>query len=257
MAATTKVNTEWAVRLLIIAIAALVFGAWFTYDGAYAWPRLNRMGELAYRKTQDARGEVRWVERDEAVWKKRLAAEGFPNDQLPDPPRPEADITMQFVYAAICFPVALVMFINLQIHAARKLYTDERGLHRGRRSIAFDQIQRIDYDRWDAKGIAVVHGADNTRIKLDDWKYKGAASVLADVEARVPHLARSTPSPESDSPPESPEPPESPQSPESPEPPESAESASASEASRSSASGSSPEPDTSSPAGSSGQTPRA
>jgi len=191
MAATTKVNTEWAVRLLIIAIAALVFGTWFTYDGAVGWPKENEKRILAHEKHETAKGDVKWTLRDD--WAERLEQAGYsvnPGDP-PEAPRSQQDIQTQFVYAAICFPVAILLLINLQFHASRKLYTDEKGLHHGRKFIAFDQIQRIDYDRWDSKGIAVVHGNDDTMIKLDDWKYKGAADVLADVETHVPHLTRS------------------------------------------------------------------
>ncbi len=188
MAAKSKVNTEWAVRLLIIAVAALVFGAWFVYDGAVAWPELNRKGELAYDKSVDADGNVRWIDRPD--WQERLTEHGYEADKMPPTPRPQQDITMQFVWAGVCFPVGLLLLVNLYMNASRKLYTDDRALHYGKKSLAFSDIQRIDYDRWDSKGIAIVHGSGNTSIKIDDWKYKGGADVLADVERQVPGVAR-------------------------------------------------------------------
>jgi len=185
MAATSKVNTEWAVRLLIIAVAAIAFGCGFLYDGYVAWPEANRIGELTHEQNIDGQ----WVLR--ADWDERMQAEGLAVNpsKPPDPPRPQQDITMQFVWAGVCFPVGLLLLINLQLHASRKLYTDDNALHYGRKTIRFDDVQSIDYGRWDTKGIAVVRGS-NTSIKLDDWKYKGAAAVLADVEAHAPHAAR-------------------------------------------------------------------
>ncbi len=187
MTVKTKINTEWAVRLLIIAVAALVFGAWFVYDGAVAWPRANDISQTAHYWDESATPPG-WVLHDN--WQERLAEAGYPASEQPDLPRTQQDINMQFAWAAVCFPVAILLFINLQLHAARKLYADDTGLHYGGKSIAWDQVENIDYDRWDSKGIAIVHASDGRRIKLDDWKYKGAGDVLAAVEQQAPHAAR-------------------------------------------------------------------
>lgn len=178
MAVQTQINKEWAVRLLLIFVMAAAFGGWFAYDGAVAWPRENRKAEIAYsdlasRRTYDD-------------WKDRLRNEGYTPGTTPPEYRQPLDIKTQFIYASICGVAAIAVLFVLLRNTQRKLRSDDKGVYRGSQFVPFSSITSIDKIRWDNKGIAVLYykksDGSNARLKLDDWVYRGAGKILAEVE---------------------------------------------------------------------------
>ncbi len=184
MLAEAKINREWAVRLIAIGVLFTAFGAWFVYDGAIAWPRHVEHYKLAYEIPEGADQSQAKLRDD---WRERFEEAGL---APPDNPKDlkhhsPMDITMQFVYAAVCIPIGLLSLLWLGINARRRLYADEQGVVFGSRRVNYEQVSDIDYGRWDSKGIAVLETADNKLLTLDDWKFKGADGVLAAVEQKT------------------------------------------------------------------------
>ncbi|MHB1155373.1 MAG: hypothetical protein ACYC26_00900 [Phycisphaerales bacterium] len=183
MAAESRINKEWAVRLLLIFVMATGFGAWFAYDGAIAWPLENKKAEIAY-----ADKETRQLNDH---WQDLLTARGFKPGSEPPKYRTAWDVNTQFLYAAACVVASLGVLVTLGRNARRPPRSDDRGVYRGSQFVPYDAITSIDKVRWDNKGIAVLYykTADGYegRMKLDDWVYRGAAAVLAEVEQHT-HL---------------------------------------------------------------------
>lgn len=183
MAAESRINKEWAIRLLLIFVMATGFGAYFVYDGAYAWPLENEKAEIAYADIETRQLNEHWQD--------LLAARGFKPGSEPPKYRKPLDIKTQFLYAGLCFLASLGVLVTLGRNARRQPRSDDRGVYRGSQFVPYDTITSIDKVRWDNKGIAVLYyktaDGHEGRMKLDDWVYRGAAAVLAEVEQHT-HL---------------------------------------------------------------------
>lgn len=183
MLAQAKVNKEWAVRLIAIGVLFIGFGSWFVYDGIVVWPAQVEKYKLVYDIPNGGEQSQAQLRED---WRERLAAAGHDTNINPKDLsyHSDLDVTMQFVYAGVCFPIGLLSLIWLFVNSRRKLYADEDGVTFGCRRLDYDQITGIDKSRWDSKGIAVLES--NTKsITLDDWKFKGAADVLEQAERNI------------------------------------------------------------------------
>lgn len=183
MLAQAKVNREWAVRLIVIGLLFIGFGGWFVYDGLVAWPAQVQKYKLVYDIPE---GGDQTQAREYPDWKKQLEDAGHDPDINPKDLayHSDLDITMQFIYAGICLPIGLLSIFWLFINSRRKLFADDNGVTFGSRRLEYDQITGIDKTRWDSKGIAVLESSHKS-ITLDDWKFKGAADVLEQVERHI------------------------------------------------------------------------
>lgn len=179
--ASARINKEWGVRLGLIAALFIAGGCWYLYDGLVTYPRQSEMYELVYQKTDEGTA----IKHDD--WKQRLEEAGYSSDIDPEDLKHKsgADIMTQLIIAGICFPIGLLALFWLGLNSVRPMFADDQAVHFGRKRLAFDQVDQIDKSRWDSKGIAVVHGRDGGKIVLDDWKFRGAADVLAEVERHV------------------------------------------------------------------------
>lgn len=146
-------------KRLIFAIALILGGGWFGYDGWVRWPRENALA---------------------------LKVEG-----VTKLPHSELDIKIQKVLAIALPPLGLLWL-------ARIVYTS-RGSYRlrgdtlsvpGHPEIPIDTVTQIDLSRWDRKGIAVLeyqHNGRTSRFVLDDFVYlrKPTDEILDRIKARV------------------------------------------------------------------------
>lgn len=153
MPVEAHMNPAWAGRWLLIATVLLVFAGWYGYDAAIGYPSQNRAAA-----TQDE-----------------------------DLPYSRQEIATQWIIAGACSILAAAVLLNIALHARRTWSADDQRLRGpGGLDITFDRITAIDRSRWDSKGIATLHYQTGTsqprRIKLDAWVYRGAESVLAEVE---------------------------------------------------------------------------
>ena len=222
-----RINKEWAVRLVIIAVMFIGGGAWFLYDGLVKYPEINRRFLLTHFPVvnDEVMDPPEGVELDqwrpdaqkwlgmnvhypqymsEFVWqtkvKQRLALieakgydarqydptlyEGTPPGMSDLPAEPKQDWA-QLIIAACCFPIGLLAVLWLIGHARRRIVADDEGVHFAGQTIRYDEITEIDRTRWDSKGIVVLIAGER-RMKLDDWKFRGADRVLQRVDERRP-----------------------------------------------------------------------
>jgi hypothetical protein len=181
---------------LAMALASIIFGLWFAYDGYIGWPKHN----VEVRNVKKAIGDAE-AKNDAEAARQAKAKLGSMRAEYT-----ETDILIQKLLA-YTLPVAGLLYGIWTLIATRGQLHLQGKLLRipGAGSIPFEDIRRIDKRRWDRKGIALVHYETHhprrTRIfKLDDFAYarKPTGEILARIEE---HLAPPTamPAPESES----------------------------------------------------------
>ena len=184
MTIETRVNKEWSVRLLIIAVAFIGWGFYSVYDGTTGYPNENKLYELTHEFDEET---DQWTLLTDEEIEANLTAAGH------DPTKIRANkltyhtpmsINTQFIMAAICFPVGVISIIWLLYHSKRKPRVDEEALRIGGTAIPLGSITVIDKILWDSKGIVTIRHESGV-YKLDDWKHRGAKEVLAYIEANA------------------------------------------------------------------------
>jgi len=167
-----RINKEWAVRLIIIAVMFIGGGCWFLYDGAVAWPAENERYAVFQQINEEG----------ERAWQEVFAERGWSTRNPPDQ-HSDTDIMTQFIIAGLCFPIGLLALFWLGLNARRKVVADDEKVRFAGREMRYDAITDIDKTRWDSKGIVVLESGEE-RMKLDDWKFRGVGKVLERVEQR-------------------------------------------------------------------------
>jgi len=170
-----RINKEWAVRLIIIAVMFIGGGCWFAYDGAVAWPAENERHAL-YKDILD-QGDAA-----EKSWQAVFEERGW-STRKPPKEHSDTDILTQFIIAGICFPIGLLALFWLVLNSRRKVVADQEKVRFAGKQMRYDEITDIDKTRWDSKGIVVLESGEQ-RMKLDDWKFRGVGRVLERVEQR-------------------------------------------------------------------------
>lgn len=223
----TKLNGEYALRVL--GVAALMFGicGWSIYDGTTAWPRSNTVlaealpALLATNLTAEA-----WLTRDDAgvnaldtlfgqldakapgklvrrLGELRLPANTADRDSaraaqlgqvrelFEKPVYDQHDLKTQFVQAAITALLGAWAVAVVGLRARKRFYADERGLHGSGVGgvIEYSAIERLDWGRWSDKGILKIVVRGGRKIVLDGWHYKGMVEIVNEVVRQRPELA--------------------------------------------------------------------
>ncbi len=95
------------------------------------------------------------------------------------------DRATQWAFIA-CLPCA-PYFFWMYFVARRRRYTldDDGTLHTPAGTWQADEIADIDMNRWMAKSIAWVVHRDGTRVKLDDYKFKGLHQIVGSIASRL------------------------------------------------------------------------
>jgi hypothetical protein len=95
------------------------------------------------------------------------------------------DRVTQWAFIA-CLPFAPYFFWAYFVARRRRYTLDDDGtLHTPAGAWATDEISDIDMSRWMAKSIAWVVHRDGTRVKLDDYKYKGLHRIVGAIASRL------------------------------------------------------------------------
>ena len=220
--AEAKLNREYALRVLGVGAVMFGMCLWSLYDGNVAWPRQNRSMErvravlLATNLTAEA-----WVECGEeqgtspldkvfhaagektpAKLVKKIGLLKIPDQGEERPAKREAqakqvrkllegevysahDLQTQTVQAVITSVVGLLAWLSLGLKARKRFYADATGLHGngfGNGHIAFSDISKIDWSKWDEKGIVVLTLKSGTRHKLDGWHFAGMAEIVDEIK---------------------------------------------------------------------------
>jgi hypothetical protein len=184
MAYQAKVSREWKRRMIMIAGFLTLLGCWFFYDGFLGYPKKNE----AYTVYHQLKAEQRLDE-----WPQIAQSRGWakrPPEKLYSP----GDIRGQFVLGGVSFVLAITALIWMFANRNSELRSDDEAVYapNGRR-VPFGAIIGINKRKWDSKGIAVLQYQINGKrgkLKLDDYKYAGAADILGQIEEQI---ARKTP----------------------------------------------------------------
>lgn len=180
---TTVVSKEWKQRMLIIMLVLLGSALWFLFDGLVTYPRDNV-------KFQAHAALVEQHGKDTPAFEEAWNAARKENNWNPTAPKKyhsPGDLTTQLVLGGlllVCAAATLRHYFR-GIHSSTRLEGDVIFLPDGR-EIPMDQIRAFSKKRWESKGIADLAYEPQPgklgKFILDDYKYIGAADILARVE---------------------------------------------------------------------------
>jgi len=167
------ISRSYLLRIGLIALACLGWGAYCIYDGFVAYPAQTEV-YLEFKKTQTD-NPTGWQEE----WETKAKENGWPLKQGKIKDRRGFDTYAQYVMAAITLPIGCVFGLGYLRNAGRWVAADESGLTTNSgKTAAWEDIQDVDTTRWKTKGIAYVifrkpsdSEGQTDRILLDDWKF--------------------------------------------------------------------------------------
>lgn len=226
-----KLNREYALRISGVGALLVGMCVWSLYDGIVAWPRQNAvMGQvrpalLATNLTAEAWNDYTEAVRSplrEAFHAKGLAAPSklikklselelsksdSANAQLRDaqakqirklfegPVYSAHDLSSQFVQAAVTLALGVLALASLAHKKSKRFLADERALSGSGfngATVAYGDIVRMDWSKWDDKGIVTLTLKSGQRFKLDGWHFAGMTGVVAEIQKQRPDLSPKT-----------------------------------------------------------------
>ncbi|MCF7853420.1 MAG: hypothetical protein K9N51_01380 [Candidatus Pacebacteria bacterium] len=188
-----RTSMGWSMRMLLAGLAFTAFGLWSLYDGKVKYPRMNRRIEAFETFREEHRLEE---------WEEYAIEQGWPAAKPDSHDHKTAwDIRTQFIMAAICLPIGLLVLGRLVWTLPKRMGADDDGVitTSGER-VPYDAITRVDRRKWNRKGIVIVHwehNHDSGAFKIDDWIFAGGADILHAIEDHVPREISGAP-PEED-----------------------------------------------------------
>lgn len=225
----TRLNREFAIRLVGIAAVLIALAAWSIYDGHVAWPRENAALEAvrpsllnsnlppeiwlatttngvsplaivfnAKNLKVPARLEKALAEciLPDSVTTEREAKRAQLLEQMKrvfsEPLHSAMELKTQDAQAAICGLLALIALIALFRISHNVICADENGLSGrgvGKVPLPYTAIRAIDRSRWESKGIVTLQFEDGREIKLDSWHRANVKEIFAQIESARPDLA--------------------------------------------------------------------
>lgn len=145
---TLRLNREFFVRHLFVAVLMFGMGCWFGYDGYVGYPA-KTPAEL-YRE----------IEKSDA-----------PNDEAAQRVYVNA-IARQKQFMCLAFLASLLVGGHLFAVSRLKFSFDGEGFTWNGRRYAYGDAQAVDRSRWDKKRILVVTLPEG-RVTLDAWHHMG------------------------------------------------------------------------------------
>ena len=226
--AEAKLNREYALRIMGVGAMMCGMCVWSLFDGMSAWPQKNRDLEqirpvlLATNLTAEA-----WIGRGEegvsplaaAFQEKGLNVPAKLIKKLGELKLPASaenmavlreghakrvrklfegpvygahDLSSQFVQAAVTFVLGALAFVAVGIKARRVYVADETGLHGsgfGGQRLAYEDLAKIDWSKWDEKGIVKLTLKSGRPLKLDGWHFAGITGIVDEIKRHRPDLA--------------------------------------------------------------------
>ena len=228
--ATARLNREYALRLTGVGAIMVALALWSLYDGIVAWPRVNddlgRVREELLRRCEEGTTPEAWLASDddggfplqsvynrigrkvprhlveelstitnpagegEAAVRKRCeaAAELFGREIYPP-----SKIKTQYIQAAVCTALGLLAFWSVLSKRKTCYEVDDTGLRGsgfGGQALSWDQVEGVDWSRWEEKGILAVTAAGGRRFVLDGWHFAGIRPIAAEFEKHYPKPAQ-------------------------------------------------------------------
>ena len=204
--AKARISAGYRIRIGVLALGLLGFGAWAAYDGFVGYPQHNEVVDTYVDRLNEVREQYpeTWKEKwpDIAVKEDMLAdyssfaeVEGGQDGEpvkLVGKYKTQSDIYWQYGMMGAAVPLGLFFLMGWFTAPSRWIAMVEDGLTSSRGDVApFDKIFKLNKERWWKKGIAVVYyktEQDEERtLTLDDWKYEREPTeqMLETVEARL------------------------------------------------------------------------
>jgi hypothetical protein len=179
MAVEARINKTWRNKWFIMAAMLFGFAGWSIYDATVAYPAHNE--RVAQFQEHKEAGRI-------SEWPAYAKERGW-SDEDPGDAKSDLSIQTQWYQAALTSALGLFAIVMVLRAMSTRLAAEEEVLigPKGQR-VPYEQITEIDKQRWDSKGIAIVHyGSEGQKgsVKIDDWVYRDADLVLAEVERRT------------------------------------------------------------------------
>ena len=155
-----KLNREFAMRHLGVAILFAALTCWFGYDGLVRYPSLSAHDiYVSIEKSEPGEG---------------ADLEAFKQQK----------IKTQHGFALLCLLASAVVALGVLRNKRRTLAWDDKemcGTLTGGRPLAFSDIVGVEDVQWARKGIIVFLAKDGRRVKLDAWHHAGVEELVAKV----------------------------------------------------------------------------
>jgi hypothetical protein len=178
-----KAQFDYLWRRYVIAGALIIGGLWFAYDGWVGWPKKNELyaqlqSELTTAQRMGESSKVKEIE-------DRLKNEGIEKHD-------DFAILLQKILACSLPPlgVAFLIWSLYLVRGAYRLSGTKLSIP-GHPEIDIDDITKIDKQKWDRKGIAVLSYETGSGAKgdltLNDMLYNRPATdeILTRIETRL------------------------------------------------------------------------
>ena len=149
-----KLNREYAMRHLFVALLMAGLCCWFGYDGFVRYP------------ATPAADLYRSIEKAEAP--ASLDLEAFKRQK----------VKTQYGFTLLTALAALIVGANLYRSYRFDFAFDDEGFTHGGKRKTYSEIKRVDRSKWEKKGIIKVDG-----ITLDAWHHEGVKEFVGKLKA--------------------------------------------------------------------------
>lgn len=102
---------------------------------------------------------------------------------------PEGKRRGQFVQAAVLAILALLAFRAVWTKRGVEYSSGDDGLSGngfGSAPIPWDEVESVNWGRWESKGVIGIIASGGRRFTLDGWHFKGVRDIAAELERRHP-----------------------------------------------------------------------
>lgn len=181
---TTVVSKEWKQRMLLIVAVLAGSALWFLFDGLVTYPKEN-VKYQSYTALQEQHGKD--TQAFEEAWTAARKANNW-NPEVPKKFHTPGDITTQLALGGLLVLGAIAAGLHYFRGLGPTLRMEGKViLLPDGRKIPLEQIRAFSKRRWENKGIAdLAYEPEPGKLGkfiLDDYKFIGAADILARVEA--------------------------------------------------------------------------
>lgn len=167
-----RLNREFAVRHLFVALLLAGMAAWFAYDG--------------FVRYSSATAHDLYV-----AIEKREPAEGFDLEAFK-----RQKTQTQYGLAAFFLLASVAVGAHLLAVSRFRFAFDGDGFTSGGRRYGFADIVSVDRSRWESKRIAGLALKDGRRVTLDAWHHDGVKEFVASLDAAADSAAAKVACPE-------------------------------------------------------------
>jgi hypothetical protein len=156
-----RLNKEYAMRHLFVAILMLALGIWFAHDGYFKYSKMDAK-ELYVQIEGTPPPETFSAEKLDSFKKQKTAT--------------------QRGLALVCLVASLVIGTRLLSSARFKLEYDENGfVVSEKKKFSYSDIVGVEDSQWEKKNIARLNlksAQGEMMLQLDGWHHKGVAEFL-------------------------------------------------------------------------------